>query len=51
MSGRIIDLTVTLTNNMPAHNFSQDLSLYLISDTKNFGNGMSESLAINWAAD
>lgn len=49
MSGRIIDLTVRLTNNMPAHKFSRNLSLRLISGTKSFANGISESLAINWS--
>ena len=49
MSGRIIDLTATLTTNMPAHKSFQNLSLCLISGTKSFANGISESLAINWS--
>jgi hypothetical protein len=50
MSGRIIDLTVTLTNNMPAHKFSQSLSLYLTLATTIFASGILQFQAINWGA-
>ena len=50
MSGRIIDLTVTLTNNMPAHKFFPKPVIVPHFGHEEFRQWNSESRGINWAA-
>ena len=52
-SDRIIDLTATSTNKMPAYNFFLDLSSSApdFGHERVFGNGMLETLVINLAVD